>query len=191
MKIPSLKIFLCLGPGFLPRQRFRLGKRMPRGFIEDLAIASDVDEEGSAACQLIVDVREAVHDRDDRRVDMVGDLRLDEPFVESEPKIVFLGKAFVIDDDQKIIVGTIAAGAILDPIAAAIRTVKDDLQDLAAGLAIGLIGRLKVCTSSNRISSTRASSRLLLAGKWSSVSVNVKAASKSSPGIVSILTARC
>ena len=116
---------------------------MSRRLIEDLTVAGDVDEEGSAACQLIVDIGKAVNDRDDRRLDMVCDLRLDEPFVESEPEIFLLGEALAIDDDQKVIVGTVAAGAILHPIAAGIGAVEDDLQDLAASFALGLLGSLE------------------------------------------------
>ena len=51
-----------------------------------------------------------------------------------------IGEGLGVDDDEQIIVGDIAAGAILDPIAARVGAEQDQLEDAAALALVGELG---------------------------------------------------
>ena len=75
---------------------------------------------------------------------------------------MFFGKSLAVDDDQQVIVGTIAADAIFHPIAAGIGPIENDLEDPAAIALCRQLGRLELLDTGSM---------------WS---VSVKAASKPS-----------
>lgn len=81
----------------------------------------------------------------DDEVDGGGELAsngqlLQEALARLFPGLVLLGKSFLVDDDEKVIVGEIAALAVFGPIAARIGAEQDQLEDTAALALVGEFG---------------------------------------------------
>src|SRR3546814_2531703 len=61
---------------------------------------------------------------------MAGDGQLaHQMIVGDRPPCLQIGEGLGVDDDEKVIVGDVAAGAILDPIAARVGAEQDQLED--------------------------------------------------------------
>ncbi|MDP9813961.1 hypothetical protein J2W42_006838 [Rhizobium tibeticum] len=85
-------------------------------FVEDDAVSGDVDEEGTTAGELVVDVLQRMDDRDDRGFDAMADLLFQQLLFHAFPEFMLIGKGLLVDDDQQVVVGAVAAEAILDPV---------------------------------------------------------------------------
>src|SRR3546814_13501057 len=75
-----------------------------------------------------------MNDEVDRRLERLVDRKLaDEPVFELAPEIDLLGETLIIDDDEKVEVGAVALGGVrlIDPAAARIAAIEDDLVDPA------------------------------------------------------------
>ena len=96
---------------------------MPRRVVQCNSIACDIGEEGTAPCQLIVEVVKGVNDEVDRRFQMSGNGKLADKALRSVvPVLARLRGEVVTDDHEQIIVGPIAAFEVLNPAAPRIRT---------------------------------------------------------------------
>jgi len=127
---PLLKIALCLLLGFVRRKVLRGGEGMAGRVIKGDPIPGDVNEERPAPRQLVIHIVERVNDKVHRRFQLLGDRQLsDETLRGGFPVLAGLRSAVCIDDNKQVIVGAIAALAILDPAAARVRSEQDDLQD--------------------------------------------------------------
>src|SRR3546814_8971465 len=72
---------------------------------------------------------------------MAGDGQLaHQMIVGDRPPCLQIGEGLGVDDDEKVIVGDVAAGAILDPIAARVGAEQDQLEDAAALAFVGALG---------------------------------------------------
>jgi hypothetical protein len=69
---PFIEIPLRFNVRLFLRQGLRPDEGMTFLFVEDLAVSGDIDKERPAARQLVVDVMQAMDDRNDRRLDPVG-----------------------------------------------------------------------------------------------------------------------
>jgi hypothetical protein len=109
--------------------------------VERDAVAHDVDPEIAAEGELVVDVLQRVDDQRHRAPEAFGEIFLEEPILGLGPDLR-IGQGLVVHDDEDIVVGKIAGGAILDRVAAGLRAEQDHLQDLAARLLGRELGRL-------------------------------------------------
>ena len=85
--------------------------------------------------EAVVHFLQGVDDEVDRGLERLVDRQFaDEPVIELAPEIDLLGEPFVVDDDQQVEVRAIALGRmrLIDPAAARVAAVEDDLVDPAS-----------------------------------------------------------
>lgn len=102
----------------------------------------------SPILELLVHIREAVNDEADRRAQRLRDRHLAHQSVVSYcPVIDDIGQTLIIDHDSQIIVQLVAANRIVDPIAACIAAIKNDLEYAA----LLLLGRRRVADGGSKL----------------------------------------
>src|SRR5258708_7531570 len=103
------------------------------GFLEeDDALMQNVDEEIAAKPQLLIHIIKAVIDEADRCPKPLAFGELDKQLILGPgPEFHNVGQILMIDHDQQIKIGEIAADRILDPVPPSIASKQDDLQKLA------------------------------------------------------------
>ena len=130
----------CMHPDDRPRlNQWRTDYPHGAGRVEENdALTHDVGPEVSPAVQLLVHVFQTVHDKAHRRADQ--GLARHQLVLGVMPELA-VGQILMIDNDQQIEIREVASDRIMDPIAARIRSVEDDLEDLAVLQPLGPTGR--------------------------------------------------
>jgi len=110
-------------------------------FVEGDAVAGYVGKEGTAARELVIHVHQGMDDEIDRCGEVASDGQLaHKMIVGARPPCLQIGEGVAVDDDEQVIVGDIAAGAILHPIAARVGAEQDQLEDAATLALVGELG---------------------------------------------------
>lgn len=136
-----VEVLSGLGLPILFGERHGSGKGIALGLVEGNAVAGDVDEEGAAEAELAAHVFETVDDEVDGSGEPTGDGQLaHQPLAGAVPEIGLIGEALGVDDDEQVVVGAIAALAIVDPVAARVRSEQDQLEDAAVPVPVGEFG---------------------------------------------------
>jgi len=118
---------------------------MARHFIQNDTVTGDVDEERPAMGELVIHVHDGMNNEVDRRRQMSGDGQFaHEALAGLLPGFMLIGKPLGVDDDEEIIIGAVAALAVLDPIPARIGAEEDQLEDSALPVLVGEPGLLRI-----------------------------------------------
>src|SRR3546814_4283871 len=114
------------------RLRLRLRQIGIVALVERDAVASDVHEEVATFGESRVHFLQSVDDEVDRRPQRLGDRELAvKPVLGRGPELDTVGQLLMVDDDEQVEVGLVSLGGVrlVDPAAARIASVEDDLED--------------------------------------------------------------
>ena len=122
--------------------RLGLRKLAVIALVDGDAVTPNIHEKEAAVRETVVHLVQRVDDEIDRRAQRFRDRQLAiEPLLGLYPILNPVRQAIVVDDDQKVEVGLIGLRRVrlVDPSAASIRAVEDDLED--AALFLPILGR--------------------------------------------------
>jgi hypothetical protein len=162
----------------LPRHGQRLFRRLRLGlvefgrlaFVERNPVPRDIHEEIAAMREAIVHFAQRVDDEVDRRAQRLRDRKFAvEPVLGGRPEFDAIGQLVVVDDDEQIEVGLIALGGVrfIDPAAARIAAVEDDLENARVLLPVGR--RDRGCVAEFLEQNLDDALQLALLGRWKMV----------------------